>query len=485
MKHLVLAICVLICLAASPVPGQARSYDDPRGFSIDVPAGYEAIPVGQKGEEAGAVVVADRSRPGTVAVVLYAVSSQVPKDFDSYMDELFSKMLADPEQLKVVGRDRVSRAPFTAIHEYTYRVKGAPHRGKLLMFSTGHASTAYLVSAPASHYPKDLATLVRVLESFRFRGGGGVGTGEAAWETYREQSQGAFTVEFPRGWKVKGEVVRPSPMTASPQFTAFAPDSSEYVTIMEPHPIFFALPNAALVAVGLGPGQWYEPMPGERLLVMPFLSPREFLTKVMIPGSGGIFARLQVTGDRPLSELSRLNGPLGGMEIATQGSVLELSIPGQDILGQAVVVTHGARDPNTGVGSWFAFVRAWIARQARASEAQTNFGRMVATFKLDPRWQAAEQRRVMAQSNILTQTQGEIEKIIASSYAYSDRVHSKAANDFGEAMLGIERVRDEHTGSEYTVSSASNHVWIKNDVLVGTHTADSPGVDFRLMTRVR
>jgi len=86
-------------------------------------------------------------------------------------------------------------------------------------------------------------------------------------------------------------------------------------------------------------------------------------------------------------------------------------------------------------------------------------------------------------SQIVTQTNQEISRIIDESYWNRQTVLDETSRRFSNYILGVTDVVDPETGEKWKIEAGHNYYWRKDytNQLAGTRTADRPDIDFTLL----
>jgi len=258
------------------------------------------------------------------------------------------------------------------LRTYSHRVKGRAYRSVALAHLAGRAATAWLISAPVAVFEYESSRLLPALRGARISDRG------EGFATFREAS-GAFAAAYPVDWSAEGAVTMLSPRLASLQFRA-AGDSGSIETL-EPFPIFFCLPNRRLESDGYREGDWYEPVPGERMQVRSWRSPDRFFEEFLARRDGRtlrLLARKVVPG-LTFTEKS------GNVTVTGAAQLLKVSSSdGRE--GDVLVMTQRFQDSREGVGGWLGFARAALAAPGQSLRRAVAFEQMLATFRVDPSW---------------------------------------------------------------------------------------------------
>ncbi|HEX2091545.1 MAG TPA: hypothetical protein VHG28_04045 [Longimicrobiaceae bacterium] len=122
----------------------------------------------------------------------------------------------------------------------------------------------------------------------------------------------------------------------------------------------------------------------------------------------------------------------------------------------------------------------YVAAPDQVPLAQAVLTHMVATYRLNPEWEAMQQNVAAGTSRIVAQTSAEISRLIGETYWNRQATLDDVSRKWSNAMLGQTDVVDPATGERWKVASGSNYYWRRagSDAVVGTSTSDRPDIDF-------
>ncbi|MGI8782425.1 MAG: hypothetical protein ACR2L2_02085 [Acidobacteriota bacterium] len=105
---------------------------------------------------------------------------------------------------------------------------------------------------------------------------------------------------------------------------------------------------------------------------------------------------------------------------------------------------------------------------------------MIGSIALNPQWVAMQQGIAANTSAIVTRTQQEISKQIASAFENQQTSGDRSMQAFSKAILGVEDVVDPVTGERLRVESGFEHYWKDYRGKVAGTQSDTPfNADFR------
>lgn len=325
--------------------------------------------------------------------------------------------------------------------------------------------------------------------------------------TWIDDTEGAFGLQVPHGWRVQGGVRRQSAALAQsvalvtdPSGTAWVRVGGEAYTFQEVNPMGGW---AGLM------GGWGAPLmahPGVE--VAPFQPVIPFMQGFLLPRLRSRYPDLAVVRleERPdlveameramMQEIAGRVGLEGAVPQASVGEVVlrraERGVPVVERLG--VHTMRIAMPAMMGApGMWFAEVpAAYGAPQERFAELEPVLAGVADSMQIDPSWQqmqrsAGNSQALASQTDIarrrqeISRTLSETSDIVSSAYHSREAIHQEHAagrqareeagdrsRDWSNAMLGWED-RVDDTGQRWSIPAGHDRVWRDNqgNVLTG------------------
>lgn len=366
----------------------------------------------------------------------------------------------------------------TAIGERAVRMIGTSGSrtavATLAWATSEHGSAGFAAAATADDWEGAAPALAEVLQSFQVVGPADEGgaTATTSYQTWRDPTEGAFTVEIPTGWSAAGGMLRPCPVILQGAVEVRSPDGI-YLKYGSDYPYF--VNDEAGAQFGLGVGDtWPQPC-GYASPVAPYSPGAQFVLDYLAPNVPGV--EILAVRDRP-----DLAGQLdaGGLVSYDAGEV-EYRYPdrGGTVRGQVLAVTE--QTTIGAVGTWDVW-RIVIAEgpEARYEEALAAGTHLAESFTFDPTWARAQQQLTADQSRIMAETADAISRTMSEGYwgrqAALDRIFERQSM----ATLGVEDYQDPVTGDTYRLDTGPTHYWVDpSGTIVGTETSAAPTVDFR------
>lgn len=349
----------------------------------------------------------------------------------------------------------------------------------------GSAGHIYAVAAPEPGFRDAVGILATILQSFR---AWGPAIGPQQYTTWRDPTEGAFTLEVPEGWKVTGGITRPNPITTQGEVAAVSRDGTILAYSGNVAPQFYE-ENDWIRAAGKRQGDTFNNN-GILFTVWPYLPGENYVAHWELPRRLG--RAFTVTSSQPLPQLAQPMNQLihqftPHIEYHAGQIQWRFTREGRRFVGNALsmtvvlVVGQSVMNPGQIYRTWgLAQLVAVEAREDRYQSAIVVINRMVATYRPDPRWLRGQAELVRRQSQIIADMGREVSDTISRTYWTNQAIKDEISRRGSNARLGLVDVTDEATGTQFKVSSGSNYYWMdERGNIVGTDTHARPDVNFR------
>lgn len=464
--------------AEAAAPGWTTQ-QDPLGFSVQIPVGWRASADRKSGRVTIEGMVGER-----VAVWPVFIPGQVDP----------SSAVAVTQRLCAeAGPDVQWEQPQLAIAS---AVRAAGRSGQILACAIftwasspkGSAGYLYVITAPEAQFAQGRDTYARILQSFKITGAPAgsapqVATSYVRWQDPREQ---AFSLEVPAGWQATGGLFRHASVDTRVGLLVRSPDGQVTLSAGDAEIPPFTEPNQTLEWTGFHEGSWYSPGYGLNMMVRRYMSGVDFAREYVASKVAQSCSDLQFSEarDRPdiaqlLDGIYRQVGGVVNMSLSTGEVAFACSAGGGSMRGYYFAGTLHTQ--GQGFGQWnVEYLHGFLSTVAKADEAQAALAHMVQTFRINPAWASMQQNITAQTSQIVSQTNAEISKIIDDSYWSRQATMDEISRRRSNATLGVLDAVDPATGRELKVESSSNYYWIdQRGTIVGTETDTKPDIDFR------
>ena len=283
---------------------------------------------------------------------------------------------------------------------------GKPGHFTLTLIASGSTATTAMAASPLpamkakADRPAPMARTARALPDANLR-----------WTTYRDPSEGAFTIEVPAGWRISGGSKRFSQVEVRLGVEATSPDGKITLFYGDTSIPIFSAPNRMLAMGGLRVGSTYDMGMGVRTLIEPYATGANFAAMWGRARVARECSQVSLLGHRGRPDSSqgidRVYAGAGIRRSVLAGEAsFHCNLNGADGGGYVFASTElvqsqmGAMwDVNAVLGT--------VAPTPRAAEAYALLSHMASSFTIDRAWMSRERElsaqfdRIVAQTNAI------------------------------------------------------------------------------------
>jgi len=427
----------------------------------------------------------------SIAVLAYAA----PELTDQELAELQSEAESEDEEGGPLQRF------FSSIQD---RLDGPNGKAVALCSVMGQSGMFYAIGMHGALFERDKEKLISVLDSFKFvqpkKKGAPTGPADRGihYVSWRDPNEGAFSVEVPHGWRIEGGTFRGGPsVDVRHAFSLSSQDGDVQITVGDPNIPPFVIPTSMSLMMGQVPRSWYDPGYGVKMMVMPYLSGKNYASEYAKGTISEWCPDLSISSSRNRADLANAfnqirqqTGDLAYLGIiqeitagdvaftCSQNGVLRQGyyLAGTSFMGQMVGFKVS--------GVWLVdLLYGFTAPAEKVDLAEAVISHVVRSFEFDPQWMRSQQQMTAAASGIVAQTGAEIAQMMSESYWSRQEINSNIYRQWSNATLGLTDVRDEATGETWSVASGHNYYWRQSgtNVIAGENVGDRPDIDFTLL----
>lgn len=300
------------------------------------------------------------------------------------------------------------------------------------------------------------------------------------YEAWTDPREGAFSVELPRGWRIDGGIVRPSPAQCRGRVSAASPDGAVGIYLGNADFPIYLEPSDYTAMLGHSEGSTMTTQDGGSLTVMRYLGAQEYIRRVILPGLQ-VPAEIETLRDR--ADIARAFPASWAMSYDAADAVYTFRRDERTFRAYVLVVLE--RGAVGGTAVWTPWtVLAGAAPEGSFDLAAQALAHAAGTVRYNERWLAAQNNLEADISRVISRTHSEVSSIIQSTYEERAASQDRIARERERVTLGVEDMVDPQTGDVYRVPNRYPHYWIgPNEQVVGTDTETSPGLEFRPMER--
>ncbi len=458
--RLALALFSLHALTAAP-------YQDPDGFTLNLPTGWSVKKFGQGG------VVAASPDPSRFALIL-PILGRTGDCATTLRQALASGWNAFPGiaevNLKPVG-------PRSAIAGFSLR--DGQGRGAMLCAETSPKSAMfYALAAPVAQYAADRQALLAILKSFRYAAPASAPAANVSMEPFREPTEGAYQSVKPSGWQVAGGVRRISNNDVRVGIQLLSPDRSAAIWLGDVRLNKCVVLGANMRQFGsapLGAGAEYCPYRDG-------IQTAEFYALRALSGDHRLEG-LRITSRRPRPDLSQLSAQasaaLGQMGMTQAYGEVRFSASRQGspvegiVIGSTIFASSGAVDPNGGI--FTSYVTGYLAPAANAATIASAASRVMAGVRWDYGWVTGNRQAAANDTRMALEYNRQIAALGQRMFEERDASNQRIAEGRGHVLSGT-TVLQGPDGQRYQAKAGSNYYFLDapNDMIIGRNVWENP-----------
>lgn len=325
-----------------------------------------------------------------------------------------------------------------------------------------------------------------------------------SWTTFHDPQEGAFTLEVPLGWSIRGGSQRMSASEIRTGVDMTAPDGTIEVFFGDNSIPFFTVPNPMLQMAGLSTGSVYNMGYGQSAVVMPYMTGEGFAAHWGNNRINKSCQNAQLIGNQSRPSESQALAEAyaaAGISTSVQSGEAEFTCRlsnGTPAKAYVFSATELAQGPNSAMWNAKLFT-GYIADQKKTAEANQLLQHIVKSFTINPTW-ASHQQQLNAQTAAIVsrsshiaseaiakrgRTMAETSDIIVKGGQARSEVRDRAAANYDEyAVRGTSTYEDPATGDRKTLDNRYDHQYTNSQgQTISTDSPTSPGIDWREMNK--
>lgn len=458
-----------------------QSYRDPRGLELEIPAGWRPEATGEAG-----IVVRGPDGKSVAAAAPFLGANKNCREYLTYAASrpgLFQTTRIDNMVQRRQRPDDTVVASLTA--------NGGDLRGAALCSLYRGSGMLFVIAAPARDFENQRSNLVRIIRSLKFTAPAGAGVSRQAapavrYVRFTDPSEGAFTIDVPAGWRVRGGLMRRTAIDVTGSIKMDDPDGLTSIFLGDER-LYHAI-TPELVGGSLREGQLYNNL-ATQLIVMRYQPPRTFAGSYLpqiqqFYGLSGI----QVVNQTELQP-ERLSSAMGPAQNLGLDVSFKAQRQGRPVAGFLRVVIQSTQVSMANGMYWTPYVFGWVAPLEHAAATAAIVHHSISSGKANPDWVARQQGTTMATSSAFTASSQAINDTITQSYWSRQAAYDRAFTRDSDARRDLVRLRDPNTGEEFTVASGYNYYYRPaggdERTIFGTDNTDRPNIDATELMMVR
>jgi hypothetical protein len=415
----------------------------------------------------------------------------------SWLETNLSRVSRHFEEIKFQKLDRVRPFPDEAAARFSFLRDNVPHEGVALCCIFEKSGVLYVMASGRETFEAERGRLQSFLKSFRFEipeaGEPTTASGpKIAFAPWQDPIERAFTLEVPQGWTVSGGTYRRAAVDLIHVLQVASPDQKLCLQFNDRNLPIFVIPSQTLAWAGFREGSWYSPGYGVNMLVKRYLPGPYFLTEYLQQNDRPRLSQFSMVSqkERPdvVSNFNRIYSQFASSGISftlhAGEAAFSFSQNAEPFVGYGLALTQVVQSAAMQGGNWsVALLLIYTCPQGEAETMQGIATHMFQSFRMNPAWAASQQQLAGNVSQIVTQTNQEISRIIDESYWTRQTTLGDINRKFSNYILGVTDVVDPLTGEKWKVEAGHNYYWRKDFTgqVVGTETTTRPDIDFSLL----
>jgi hypothetical protein len=489
---------------SAPSPAAVRwvAHNDPMGFSVNTPLGWEVHADRQVGQ------INIQGPQGQHAIIWPMFIAQ--QQLDARAAATVVQQLARRVDAKMAWE-----APKLAGNTARVFAHGQISGTALMRWGPAPGGTViflFCVSAPSSLYPASVETLAGILKSFQVLPSpktdsgapaqSGAAPEQVSWVQWSDPREGAFHASVPQGWTVSGGAFRQSATDVRKSLVLLSPDRQIRIAFGDANIGAYTLMTPIYARLGMREGTYTSLGDGSKLQIRDFLTAQQFLREYVTTSVSRGCGNLQILSlsDRPdlaiapTREARAQGAP--NPRVTAAGVSFSCTWNGREGRGYYAAATI-LPFPGRG-GLWYVeALYGYLASLERQQQAEDISRHVLDSMGINAQWKQREDQiaaNAVQQDNARSQEiqararqqiaedQQKTSDMIVKGYEARSRVYDEIARRRENAILGTVDVVDPSSGKQYKIDNLSDYHWMNNQgVIVGTKTDTSPGVDWRQM----
>ena len=487
---------------ASTAPVRWVSHNDPMGFSVSVPAGWNL----RADPRVGRINIQGPQGQQVVIWPMFVPQQQLDARGAGTVVEHLARR---------VDASMAWDAPKLTGNTARVFARGQTSGAALMRWSsTPEGTTLFLfcVTAPSSLYRASVDTFAAILRSFHVVSDPKTNSAApaksvtpaepVAWVRWTDPREGAFQASVPQGWNISGGAIRQSATDIRESLILISPDRQIRMTIGDANVGAYSMPNQMYARAGLGEGAYASLGDGSKLQIRRFLPAQQFIREYVASSVRRECGDVHVLSENERQDLagSAAQQARGqgapNPRVTAAGVSFSCTWNGREARGYYAAATI-LPFPGRG-GIWYVdSLYGYIAVAERREQADDISRHVLNSMGINAQWKQREDQiagNAVAQDNArsaeiqaharqaIADNQQKTSDMITKGYEARSHVYDEIARKRENSILGTVDVVDPTSGKQYKIDNYSDYHWMNNQgVIAGTTTSTSPGSDWREM----
>lgn len=397
-------------------------------------------------------------------------------------------------KIKFEKTQQICNFPDETLVKFNFTRGHTSYKGMALCSIYEKSGILYVMGATEEDFESKRGNLVKILESFKFEETKTSKTKSPRvpalkYFTWQDPLEGAFSLDVPKGWKAEGGTFRRAAVDLVHFLTVTSPDQKIRIQFNDNNIPAFTSPCPMLSMAGFYEGSWYSPGYGVRLLVKRYTPGRYFLNEYLRSYYAPNLTNFELVSQKDRTDVAqkfnRIYSQFMAYGISFTLHAGEVAFRYKDntqnFIGYGLALTQIVQSMGTQGAQWSVpLLVIYICPEPKAEMVHQISDRMFRSIKMNPQWVASQQQLTSNVSQIVSQTNQEISRIINDSYWTRQRTMDNINRRFSNYILGKTDVVDPDTGKKWKVEAGHNYYWRKDytDQVIGTEVYERPDINF-------
>lgn len=455
----------------------------PDGFSLKHPKNWQAQVV----DKLYVLVSAQQGEEDSSFILVYPFFLKEIINSRSWLQKNLPNLSKFFQAVTFKKTDQIRQLPDEAATKFHFKRNNISYLGIALCSIQERSGILYAMAAQEETFEKKRAELLSILESFQFaepeKEQAPIASKPriqyASWQDSIEQ---AFSLEVPQGWTVTGGTYRRASVDLTHVLLATSADQKMRIQFNDNNIPIFTAPSQTLAWAGFREGSWYSPGYGVRMLVKRYTQGLYFLNEYLQQNFRPNLSNFELVSqkERPdvVANFNRIYSQFMTYGISftlhAGEAAFRFEQNSEPFVGYGLALTQIVQSMGMEGGTWSVpLLVLYTCPEFEAETVREISDHMFRSVRMNPQWVASQQQLTANVSQIVTQTNQEISKIIDDSYWTRQGIMDDINRKFSNYILGATDVVDPATGETWKVEAGHNYYWRKDytNVVVGTEIA--------------
>jgi len=486
---LFITLALFLSLNCSPSSQRlvGRSYDE--GFSLKQPEGWQA-----RIKDKTYIWISAETEKDSPFLFIYPFFLKDKAPSSSWLRKQIPTLSAYFAGVEWDKMEQIRSLPDEAAARFRFKREGISYQGLALCSIHEKSGILYIIAAPLESFEQHRSQLMAILESFRFEepkqaDDQRIEKPKIRYTNWQDPREKAFSLEIPQGWSVEGGTFRRASVDVIHVLRGCSPDGKIVIQFNDSNIPVFVLPSPILTMGGFVEGSWYSPGYGVRMMVKRYTPGGYFITEYLNSRYRPHLRNFQIVSqkDRPdiVSSFNRIYSQYlsSGVSFTLHAgeSAFQFDQDSQPFVGYGLALTQIVQSMAMQGGNWSLALMVVYSCPSSETEAVHEMAHhMFQSVRMNPQWVASQQQLAVNVSQIVTQTNQEISRIIDESYWSRQATLDNINRRFSNYILGVTDVVDPETGEKWKVEAGHNYYWRREHTgqIIGTDIYIRPDIDF-------